>query len=176
MKYLRRGMVRIAVKLLIVTVCVSLLVCVFYMAYNIGNAYVLITEGLRKRVEVCLTRENYTELNSYFSVSFLNQDPVLAVSLTEDSPYYSYNITSFDYDVKLQKLRAWPWEDTITCTVTEFVDDINGTVKAAYATTASGKIAPWQSSRCTVTLHRQSDGVWKISGLIQDTGYKDTES
>ena len=43
MKYLRRGMVRIAVKLLIVTVCVSLLVCVFYMAYNIGNAYVLIT-------------------------------------------------------------------------------------------------------------------------------------
>lgn len=176
MKYLRRAMVRITLTLVIVTFVVSLLVCVFYMSYNIGSAYVLITEGLEKRVEVCLTREGYTELNNYFAVSFLTQDPVLAVSLTENSPYYSYNITNFDYDVKIQKLRAWPWEDTITCTVTEFVDDIQGTVKAAYAATASGKIAPWQSSRCKVTLHRQSDGVWKISGLVQDAGYKDTNS
>ena len=176
MKYLRRAMGRIAVKLLVFTLVISLLICVFYMAYNIGTAYILVTEGLEKRVEVCLTRDDYTVLNNYFAVSFLNQDPVLKISLTESSPYYSYNITSFEYDVKIQKLRAWPWEDTITCTVTEFVSGITGNVKAAYATTAPDKIAPWESSRCTVTLHRQSDGKWKISGLIQDTGYKDTAS
>ena len=175
MKYIKRLAVFIASRLIIFSLCASLIICAFYMAYNIGDAYILVTEGLEKRVDVCLTRDDYTSLNSYFAASFLNQDPVLAVAVSESSPYYAYNITSFEYNIKLTKLRgAWPWADYITCVVTETVSDITGTVKAAYASEVSGEITPWKSSRYTVTLRKQSDGKWKITGLEQDPTYKDT--
>lgn len=174
MKYIRRIASFLASRLVIITICVSLLVCAFYMAFNIGNAYVLVTEGLEKRVEVCLTREDFVSLNSYFTVNFLNSDPVLAVAVTEESPYYHFNITDFDYEIKLQKLRgAWPWADYITCVVTEHVTDITGSVKSAYSSTEKGEITPWSSSRYTVVLRKQTDGSWKISSLKQDETYKD---
>ena len=176
MKYLKRIAAFLASKLVIITICVSLLVCAFYMAYNIGDAYILVTEGLEKRVEVCLTRSDFTSLNSYFTASFLNQDPVLAIAVTEDSPYYKYNISDFDYEIKLEKLRgAWPWADYVTCVVTEHVTDITGSVKAAYSSEASEKTTPWKSSRYTVTLRKQSGGNWKITGLKKDDTYKDTD-
>ena len=62
MKYLRRMMSFLAVRLIVFTVCASVVVCAFYMAFEIGNAYVLISEGMEKRVSVALTRENATDL------------------------------------------------------------------------------------------------------------------
>jgi len=173
MKYIRRFVFFIASRLLIITLCISLLVCAFYMAYNMGNAYIVMNEGLEKRADVCLTRQDYTELNKYFSVSFLNSDPVLAVSVSDNAPYLPYNVTSYNYELNISNLYAWPWQDIISCTVTEYVTDIKGSVKAAYAQTASSTIPEWTSGRYTVYLTKQSDGSWKISGLKQDQGYRD---
>ena len=64
----------------------------------------------------------------------------------------------------------------MTCIATERVTDISGKVRAEYASKAAPDIVPWKSTRYTVTMHKQSDGVWKITGLEQDTAYKDTES
>ena len=94
MKYLRRMMSFLAVRLIVFTVCASVVVCAFYMAFEIGNAYVLISEGMEKRVSVALTRENATDLNGYFTTGFLEGDPVLSAAFSEDSPYLAYTITS----------------------------------------------------------------------------------
>ena len=176
MKYLRRFAAFFAKRLVILTLCVSLIVYAFYLAYNLGNAYILVTEGLEKRVDVCLTRDDYASLNNYFSASFLSADPVLAAAWSESSPYFFYDITSFEYEISLQRLRWHPRSGTVTCIATERVTDISGKVRAEYASKAAPDIVPWKSTRYTVTLHKQSDGVWKITGLEQDTAYKDTES
>lgn len=173
MKYIRRFVFFIASRLVIITLCAALLVCAFYMAYNMGNAYIVMNEGLEKRVDVCLTRQDYTELNKYFTIGFLNSDPVLGVSVSDNAPYLPYNITSYDYDLKITNLYAWPWQELISCTVTEYVTDIKGSVKPSYAQTVSGSIPEWASGRYKVYLTKQDDGSWKISGLTQDQGYRD---
>ena len=172
MKHLRRAMLFIATRLVIIVLCVSLLICAFYMAYSMGNAYILVTEGLEKRAEVCIYREGYTDLNKYFTVSFLNSDPVLAVSVSEQSPYLPYTITGFEYELKVESLKAWPWNDVISCGITEYVTDITGTVKAAYSSNSGTTPPKWESGRYTVYLTKQTDGSWKISGLTQDSSYK----
>ncbi len=176
MKYLRRMLFFIARKLVLFTLCAALMIYAFYLAYNLGNAYMLVSEGMQKRVDVCLTREDYAALNKYFSASFLSADPVLAAAWTEASPYFFYNISSYEYDISVSRLRWHPRRGTVTCVVTERVTDISGRVKAEYASQAAPDIVPWKSTRYTVTLHKQSGSEWIITGLEQDASYKDTDS
>ena len=175
MKYLRRLAAFAAKKLIIFTLIACLAFYAFYLAFNYSNAYIIVSEGLQKRVDVCLTREDPTVLNRYFTPEFLDSDPVLAAAFSEASSYWFYNISSFDYDLKLQNLRWSPFRGTVSCVVTEYVSDINGSVKSEYASTDHPSIEPWKSGRYTVTLIRDSKG-WKIAGLKQDQLYKDTES
>ena len=175
MKYLRRMMSFLAVRLIVFTVCASVVVCAFYMAFEIGNAYVLISEGMEKRVSVALTRENATDLNGYFTTGFLEGDPVLSAAFSEDSPYLAYTITSFDYDVEISDLRAWPWSDEIQCTVTEHVKGIVGKVKPDYVVSTGSKPATWSDGRYRLWLKKQANGQWKIATIKQDPTYHDTQ-
>ena len=75
MKYIRRLVWFIASRLLIFTICVSVLLCAFYMCMNTANVYIVLSDGLEKRVDVILTREDAPELNNYFHGDFLSADP-----------------------------------------------------------------------------------------------------
>lgn len=175
MKYLRRLAAFAAKKLLIFTLIVCLAVYVFYLAFNYSDSYIIVSEGLEKRVDVCLTREDPEVLSRYFTSDFLDSDPALKYAFSEASSYWFYNISSFDYKLKLERLRWSPLRGTVSCVVTEYVSDINGSIKSEYASTDHPSIEPWKSGRYTVTLIRDSKG-WKIAGLKQDQLYKDTES
>ncbi|MBR4234465.1 MAG: hypothetical protein IKR85_00200 [Clostridia bacterium] len=175
MKYLRRFAVFAAKKLVLFTLGASLLIYAFYLCFNIANAYIIVSEGMEKRVDVCLTRDDYVSLNDYFTVEYLNNDPVLAAAVSEASPYYPFEIKSYDYDIKLSSLRWSPRKNCVTCTATEYVTAISGSVKAAYASSVSGSVPSWSSGRYIVTLQK-TDGRWKISSLQQDYSYKDVES
>lgn len=175
MKYLRRLISFVAVRMVLYTAVLAIVVCAFYIAFNLGNAYILINEGMEKRAVVALTRENATDLNGYFTGSFLNADPVLEYAFSDASPYLPYNITDYEYEITIETLKVWPWGDEIVCTVIEHVNDIEGTVKAAYASDVSGGPAPWASGRYELRLTKQADsGQWKISSIRQDNNYKDT--
>ncbi|MBR3927652.1 MAG: hypothetical protein IKJ65_01465 [Clostridia bacterium] len=175
MKYLRRLISFVAVKMVLFTAISAIIVCAFYIAFNLGNAYILVGEGMEKRAAVALTRENATDLNGYFTGSFLNSDPVLEYAFSDASPYLPYNITGYEYDISIESLKVWPWGDEIVCIVIEHMEDIKGTVKAAYASEISGAPAPWASGRYELRLKKQSDnGQWKISSIRQDANYKDT--
>ena len=78
MVYFRRLVWFIATRLIILCVILGMLLCGFFMALNMANVYVVLDEGMQKRAEVILTREDAEELNKYFHYDFLNNDTALA--------------------------------------------------------------------------------------------------
>lgn len=166
MKYIRRLLWFIASRMIILSACVAILICAFYMALNSGNIYILVTDGMAKRVEVALTREDASELNKYFSADFLNNDPVMQIAFSANSPYIDYNITDFDHVITLEWLWAWPWQDTAYCTITERVPSIEGSVISSRVNDVSGDPPTWQGGEYEVTLMK-SGGQWRIVGLTQ---------
>ena len=143
-----------------------MLVCGFYMCLNTANIYVILDDGLKKRVEVILTQEEAEKLNFYFHADFLSTDPALEGAFDGTSVYDDYNISGFEYDLEIEKLWAWPWDDYATCTVVERVPSINA--KAISGRGASAIVPSWQGGRYDITLVK-TGGNWKIIGMQQTT-------
>ena len=94
MKYIRRLLWFVATRLVMISVIVGLLVLVFYLAMNTANIYLLLSDGMKMRTGVILTREDAEELTSFFTDEFLLNDETLAIGLSQQSPYVDYNIDS----------------------------------------------------------------------------------
>ena len=168
LKYIRRLVWFIASRLLIFTIAVSVLLCAFYMCMNTANVYIVLSDGLEKRVEVILTREDAPELNNYFHGDFLSADPALTAAFDGSSPYVDYNITDFDYELTIEKLWAWPWDTYANCTVVERVPSITGSVISSRRSEVDEKVPSWQGGRYDITLVK-AGGQWKIIGMQQTT-------
>jgi len=166
--YFRRLVWFIASRLIILCVLLGMLVCGFYMAMNIANIYVVLNDGLEKRVDVILTRQQAEELNKYFHADFLLADPALEGALNGSSAYVDYNITGFDYSLTIEKLWAWPWDNFANCTVVERVPSISGSVISSRRSEVSSRIPKWQGGRYDITLAK-AGGQWKIVGMQQVT-------
>ncbi|MBQ3763185.1 MAG: hypothetical protein II875_14445 [Clostridia bacterium] len=191
MKYLRRAAVFIATRLVLITLILSLLVYAFYMAFNLSNAYIVVSEGLEKRVSVTLTRTDSAALNHYFTKSFIDTDPVLSASKHGTDTYRYFDINSFDYDVKISSLWWRPlktvsvenpntgerttYRGVVTCTVTETVSNITGSLKREYASSGVGGLSHWGSGRYNLTLV-SVDGDWLIVAMEQDSSYQDPDA
>ena len=168
MLYFRRFVWFIAKKLVILCIVLGMLACGFYMAMNMSNIYVVLQDGLEKRVDVMLTRQQAEELNKYFNAEFLLADPALAGALNGESAYVDYNITGFDYELTIEKLWAWPWDSYANCTVVERVPSISGNVIASRRSEISSRIPKWVGGRYDITLAKLA-GQWKIVGMQQVT-------
>ena len=168
MLYFRRFVWFIASKLVLLCVLLGMLLCAFFMCLHLANVYIILDEGLEKRVEVILTRDEAEELNKYFHYDFLNADPALAGAFDGTSTYVDYNISDFEYDLTVEKLWSWPWDSYATCTVVERVPSIEGKVLSSRANEVSAEIPKWQGGRYNITLVRD-DGMWKIIGMQQTT-------
>ena len=168
MVYLRRLVWYIASRLVLVCVLCGMLVCGFYMCLNTANIYVILNDGLEKRAEVILTRQEAEKLNFYFHADFLSTDPALEGAFDGSSVYDDYTITDFEYELKIEKLWAWPWDSYATCTVVERIPSITGSVIASRKSEASPTVPGWQGGRYDITLVKD-DGAWKIIGMQQTT-------
>ena len=168
MLYFRRLIWFIASRLLLVCVLLGMLVCGFFMAMNGANIYVVLNEGMEKRVDVILTRQQAEELNKYFHADFLIADEALEGALNGISAYSDYNITGFEYELTIEKLWAWPWDDFANCTVVERVPAIYGKVISSRRKEVSERIPSWQGGRYDITLVK-AGGAWKIIGMQQKT-------
>ena len=146
----------------------GMLVCGFFMALNVSNIYVVLNDGLEKRVDVILTRQEAEELNKYFHADFLIADQALEGALNGQSVYQDYNITGFDYDLTIEKLWAWPWDTYANCTVVERIPSISGSVISSRRSEVSSRIPKWQGGRYDITLVKVA-GQWKIIGMRQRT-------
>lgn len=168
MLYFRRLVWFIASRLLLVCILCGMLVCGFYMCLNTANIYVILNDGLEKRAEVILTRQDAEKLNYYFHADFLSTDPALEGAFDGTSVYVDYSITDFDYDLKVERLWAWPWDSHAACTVVERVPSITGSVIASRRSEVSAAVPTWQGGRYDITLVKEN-GEWKIIGMQQTT-------
>ena len=168
MLYFRRLIWFIASRMLLVCVLLGMLVCGFFMAMNGANIYVVLNEGMEKRVDVILTRQQAAELNKYFHADFLLADTALEGALNGSSTYSDYNITGFEYELTIEKLWAWPWDAYANCTVVERVPSITGSVISSRRSEVSERIPRWQGGRYDITLVK-TGGQWKIIGMQQKT-------
>ena len=168
MQYFRRLTWFIAGKMILICVLLGMLTCGFFMAMNGANIYVVLNDGMEKRVDVILTRQQAEELNKYFHADFLIADEALEGALNGSSAYSDYNITGFDYELTIEKLWAWPWDSFANCTVVERVPSISGNVIASRRKEVSERIPRWQGGRYDITLVKVG-GQWKIIGMQQKT-------
>ena len=168
MLYFRRLTWFIAGRMILICVLLGMLVCGFFMALNASNIYVVLNDGMEKRVDVILTRQQAEELNKYFHADFLIQDAALEGALNGDSVYSDYNITGFDYELTIEKLWAWPWDTYANCTVVERVPSISGSVISSRRTDSNQSVPHWQGGRYDITLVK-AGGQWKIIGMQQKT-------
>ena len=155
LKYIRRLIWFIASRLLIFTIAVSILLCAFYMCMNTANVYIVLNDGLEKRVDVILTREDAPELNSYFHADFLSADPALTAAFDGSSPYVDYNITAFEHELTIESL-------------VERAPSIPGTVISSRSGEVDPVVPTWQGGRYNITLMK-SGGNWKIGGMQQES-------
>ena len=168
MLHLRRLIWYIVTRLLLVCILCGMLVCGFYMCLNTANIYVILTDGLERRAQVILTREDAEELNFYFHADFLSTDPALEGTFDGSSMYDNYRISDFEYDLKIERLWAWPWDSFATCTVVERVPSITGSVIASRRGGNLPESPSWQGGRYDITLIKEN-GEWKIIGMQQTT-------
>lgn len=168
MVYIRRLVWFIANRLIWICVLGGILVCGFYMCLNTANIYIILNDGLEKRAEVILTQEEAERLNYYFHSDFLSNDRALEGAFDGTSVYDDYTITGFEYDLKVEKLWAWPWDNYATCTVVERVPSITGSVISSRKSEASATVPSWQGGRYDITVVK-NNGTWKIVGMQQTT-------
>lgn len=168
MLYFRRLIWFIAGHMLLICVLLGMLVCGFFMAMNGANIYVVLNEGMEKRVDVILTRQQAEELNKYFHADFLLADEALEGALNGNSVYSDYIITDFEYDLTIEKLWAWPWDSYANCTVVERVPSITGKVVSSRRGEVPERVPSWQGGRYDITLVK-TGGLWKIIGMQQKT-------
>lgn len=146
----------------------GILVCAlaFLTAERISNLYILATEGMSLRavdilgVEDSETNEN--TLDVYFTKRFLDGDQAL-----NSAVYSNYDITSYDYDLSIEKISVWPWSETATVTAVETVK-IKGHVKPELVENGNLSIeAPlpeWETARYIIHFVLK-DNRWFISDL-----------
>ncbi len=154
-----------------ISAIIALLVLVFYLAMNTANIYLLLSDGMKLRAGVILTREDAGEMTSFFTDEFLIADETLNIGLSDQSPYIDYRIDSFNYELSMEWMWAWPWENTATAVIVEKVPRIVGAVRTnSQSLLKAGLISatppPWYGGRYTVRLER-INGQWKIDGLKQ---------
>lgn len=171
MKYIRRFMWFLSSRLVIFTLIVGILVLVFYTCLNISNIYILLSDGMKARAQVMLTREDPEQLNNYFRAEFLTGDEALNLALGPSSPYVDYEITDFEYKLSIESVWCWPWQDTASATIVERIPKITGQVvssrsEAVEDGSLSATPPTWQGGRYEITLYR-SNGQWKVAGMRQ---------
>ncbi len=171
MKYIRRFMWFLSSRLVIFTLIVGILVLVFYTCLNISNIYILLSDGMKARAQVMLTREDPEQLNNYFRAEFLTGDEALNLALGPSSPYVDYEITDFEYKLSIESVWCWPWQDTASATIVERIPKITGKVVSSRSEAVEDGSLPstpptWQGGRYEITLYR-SNGQWKVAGMRQ---------
>ena len=171
MRYLRRYLWFIVMRLFWAVVISGALIVSFYLAMNTANIYVLLQDGLDARAGVVLVRKEPSELTKFFGTDFLHGDQLLRVGMSEGSPYAHYDIRAYEHKMILEWVWSWPWDTVARATVVEDVPRIDGKVKAARRDeiiAAKGEEwvnpPPWVKARYDISLARVN-GQWKISNM-----------
>ena len=120
----RRSMLYIVRTLLLILLAVILCIGAFLTAERMSNLYILASEGMALRADCVLADGARNDLEEYFTLTFLQNDPAMT-----DTTYSNYTITSYNYDLTIEKINVLPWAMSATVTATERVS-LKGNINA----------------------------------------------
>ena len=175
MKYLRRIVWFFAVRLLVLSLILGLIMTVFYYAMNLNNIQIILKDGMASRAKVIMgISGSEAELSRYFQSAYLDTDAALAAARQGTSPYADYNVRGIDHRLEMGFLWLWPRENTVRVTITERVPRIDGRVKGlradeVIARDGANAVYPpdWPDATYRALLVREA-GQWKIKSLVQE--------
>jgi hypothetical protein len=157
LRYLRRFIWFIASRLLVVLLVLGLLTVAFYFSMNATNIYIIVKDGMARRAQVIMMDEPVSQLDNYFSSTWIARDEWLQSALNDVDPYRDCTVTGFDHRISLSRVWCWPWDDTASAVVTERIPAIDGK-------SASGTVPEWPSGKYNIILTREN-GNWKIKDI-----------
>ena len=120
----RRSMMYVVRTLLLILLAAIFCIGVFLTAERMSNLYILTSEGMQLRADCVLADGARNDLEEYFTLTFLQNDPAMT-----DTTYSNYTITSYNYDLTIEKISVLPWSMSATVVATERVS-IKGEINA----------------------------------------------
>ena len=120
----RRSMLYIVRTLLLIIMAAILCIGAFLTAERYSNLYILTSEGMALRAECVFADGARNDLEEYFTLSFLGNDPAMS-----DATYANYTITDYNYDLTIERISVLPWSLSATVIATERVA-LKGTINA----------------------------------------------
>ncbi|OQB23392.1 MAG: hypothetical protein BWY11_01857 [Firmicutes bacterium ADurb.Bin182] len=134
---------------------------VFLTALNMGNLYILATEGMKLRAECVLQDGPKLELTEYFTTRFIENDKLLV-----KTEFDNYTITDFSYNLAVERLTVLPWSVHASMQAIERVPSISGSINGDFlpkgADPADYPLPEWKSGRYLITFAKV-EGRWYIS-------------
>ena len=140
------------------------IVCIaaFLTAERVSNLYILTNEGMALRAECVLADGAENDLEEYFTLTYLERDALLS-----DTTYDSYTVSSYNYDLQIEKISVLPWSMSATVTAVERVS-VKGTINASLLEEGDSvenyPVPAWTAERYRIDFVN-SDGRWYINDL-----------
>ena len=158
----RRSATYIVRTLMLIIMGLILCIAAFLTAERVANLYILTSEGMALRAECILQDGAKSDLAEYFTLTNLESDAAL-----DDATYHNYTITSYNYDLSIERISVLPWSMSATVTAVERVT-LRGTINADQLgegeNASSYPVPGWTSARYKIHF-LNDDGRWYISSL-----------
>ena len=120
----RRSMTYIVRTLLLVIMACIVCIAAFLTAERVSNLYILASEGMALRADCVIADGAKNDLEEYFTLTFLENDAAM-----DDTTYANYTITSYNYDLAIERIVVLPWSMSATVTAVERIS-LNGNINA----------------------------------------------
>lgn len=144
--------------LLILTLCIL----AFLTTERMSNLYILVSEGMSLRADCVLGEGDRDALHGYFTGAAIARDEKL-----NSSAYNKYEISTYNYDLEIEKIAVYPWSVEATVTAVETVT-LKGTIGVDYIeegkTAADYPLPEWERDR--LAIHFVNSGLhWYITSV-----------
>lgn len=145
-------------------VIMGLIICIaaFITAERYANLYILVNEGMALRAECIIADGAQNDLEEYFTLSCLSADRV-----STDTTYDNYNITSYNYDLSIQRVSVLPWSMTAEITAVERITlrgSINTNLLEEGQSASDYPLPQWTPVRYRISFINSNER-WYISGV-----------
>ncbi len=158
----RRSMTYVVRTLMLIILACIVCIAAFLTAERVSNLYILASEGMALRAECVFAEGSRNDLQEYFTLTFLESDPAMS-----DTTYSNYTISSYNYDLTIEKVSVLPWSMVANVTAIERVT-LKGQINADQldeGQNAEDYGAPlWTPARYRIRFIN-TNGRWYISEL-----------
>lgn len=159
----RRSMMYVVRTLMLIILAAILCIGAFLTAERYSNLYILTSEGMALRAECVFADGARNDLEEYFTLTFLGNDPAMS-----DTTYSNYTITDYSYDLTIEKISVLPWSMSATVTATERVSlkgNINADQLSDGQNPADYPLPEWTPKRYKIKFIN-ANARWYISELV----------